>query len=682
MKILQMYHMNHLKLAQLLIDGDVESNPGPVTKNSGKGRPKKSKNFNFKPKKLNFSPVVDNRFINESELIHLNDIQPWSNIYKGSVKSTQYDFIPALNKKVSLIQADIINLKVDAIVNAAQKSLLGGGGIDGCIHKAAGIELKSKCDKLPQIAPGIRCETGHCKVTDTEGCNLNCQYVFHTVGPNVIDHNKIDEYKKQLKNCYENCFSNLFLCQYKNSNPIKSIAFPCISTGIYHFDNREAAEIALETVRLWLETHHPSIEQVIFCTYEDKDFHIYNELMPKYFPTSELPSGNDILDNNNMENESLEMTSSGNNALNSKLEMIPNDPRVENNELSYMEYQNITPIGLKNCYIDNDGSTKCANVCFFNALIQILVSIPGYRDYILHSNIDNSVVTSLKHLFNVMKNSNNSVNTFPYVQELGIPHYISYDQHDARHCLSHILENSYPADLKNESVFNIKSLVTNICQCGKEYPRNEGELFFKLDTENTDIFGSIQLLLDNSISQNGHRNTEYQCRGDLINEEIIPGVDAGCQRIGTCTEYTTLEVLGDFLIILVQLFRYENNRSYKVTPNITINEQITCFDSFELCGIVWHSGPTIDSGHYFSNVKINGQWFLTNDTMVEPGLKQYNPNSLMKEAPYILVYKRNMPLPLLSTPTTTVHALTNESLDDDETEIDSDIENDEIKKAS
>ena len=93
-------------------------------------------------------------------------------------------------------------------------------------------------------------------MTDTQGCNLNCEYVFHTVGPNVTDDNKIDQYKKELKNCYKNCLSSI-------SKPVKSIAFPCISTGIYKFDNKEVAKIAIETVRSWLESNHSFVENIV-----------------------------------------------------------------------------------------------------------------------------------------------------------------------------------------------------------------------------------------------------------------------------------------------------------------------------------------------------------------------------------------------------------------------------------
>ena len=184
--------------------------------------------------------------------------------FKRKYISSLYNFIPELNNKVSLVQANIVNLKVDGIVNAAQKSLLGGKGIDGCIHKAAGPELKNKCKKLPISSSGIRCDTGQCKVTDTTGCNLNCEYVFHTVGPDVSDTNLSEEHKQQLKDCYENCLSNIPVLQYQKKH-VQTIAFPCISTGIYNFDNREAAKIAIETVRLWLEIITASLKTLSFA---------------------------------------------------------------------------------------------------------------------------------------------------------------------------------------------------------------------------------------------------------------------------------------------------------------------------------------------------------------------------------------------------------------------------------
>ena len=103
-----------------------------------------------------------------------------------------------INKKVSIIRSDITQVKCDAIVNAANVTLLGGSGIDGVIHRAAGLELKNKCKKFPvkEILKGekLRCYPGECKVTDTDQCKLNCRFVFHTVGPKVEDKTMLDYY--------------------------------------------------------------------------------------------------------------------------------------------------------------------------------------------------------------------------------------------------------------------------------------------------------------------------------------------------------------------------------------------------------------------------------------------------------------------------------------------------------
>ena len=130
---------------------------------------------------------------------------------------------------------------------------------------------------------GTRCYTGLCKVIDTIGCKRNCDYVFHTVGPKVEDTDMMDIYEGLLSDCYTNCLEDVILFR------IKSIVFPCISTGIFNFPRRKAAHTALNAVRSWLETYHSEIEQIVFCTYEDQDFEIYKEIMSKYFPISDKP---------------------------------------------------------------------------------------------------------------------------------------------------------------------------------------------------------------------------------------------------------------------------------------------------------------------------------------------------------------------------------------------------------
>lgn len=169
-----------------------------------------------------------------------------------------------MKQRIELFLGDITTLKVDAIVNAANRSLLGGGGVDGAIHSAAGPKLLEECRSLNG------CETGEAKIT--KGYNLPAKYVIHTVGPVYFSLQKNKE--QMLSNCYFN--SMKLAAQYG----VKSIAFPCISTGVYAFPAEQAAEIALRSVRLSL-MRYPKIERVIFCCYLQRDYDIYQKEYPK-----------------------------------------------------------------------------------------------------------------------------------------------------------------------------------------------------------------------------------------------------------------------------------------------------------------------------------------------------------------------------------------------------------------
>ena len=176
-----------------------------------------------------------------------------------------------------LWQGDITRLKVDAIVNAANSQMLGcwqplHNCIDNCIHSAAGIQLRQECYKLMQTQ-GHDEQTGQAKIT--RGYNLPARYVIHTVGP-IVPQGSLPTVRQeqQLASCYRSCLD------VAHANGLKSIAFCCISTGVFNFPNWRAAEIALATVKEWLATHHSSsINQIVFNVFLDKDYDIYKQLL-------------------------------------------------------------------------------------------------------------------------------------------------------------------------------------------------------------------------------------------------------------------------------------------------------------------------------------------------------------------------------------------------------------------
>ncbi|MBR4259894.1 MAG: O-acetyl-ADP-ribose deacetylase [Kiritimatiellae bacterium] len=143
---------------------------------------------------------------------------------------------------IKIIQGDITTLAVDAIVNAANQVMLGGGGVDGAIHDAAGPELYKACLKVPEVRPGVRCPTGEARITP--GFKLPAKFVIHTVGPVYRDGQHGEPEK--LAACYRNSLA------LAAENGCKSIAFPCISTGIYGYPIEDAAKIAVREVKDYL----------------------------------------------------------------------------------------------------------------------------------------------------------------------------------------------------------------------------------------------------------------------------------------------------------------------------------------------------------------------------------------------------------------------------------------------
>lgn len=193
--------------------------------------------------------------------------------------------------KIKIVKGDITTLAVDAIVNAANQVMLGGGGVDGAIHRAAGRELYEACLKVPEVRPGVRCPTGEARITP--GFKLSAKYVIHTVGPVYRD--GLHGEPEKLAACYRNSLA------LAAENGCKSIAFPCISTGIYGYPKEEAAKIAVREVKAFLaaknakdaETvgrrdptpansravapRHPI--EVVFCCFSARDKEVYKTLL-------------------------------------------------------------------------------------------------------------------------------------------------------------------------------------------------------------------------------------------------------------------------------------------------------------------------------------------------------------------------------------------------------------------
>lgn len=182
--------------------------------------------------------------------------------------------------KVSLWQGDITRLEVGAIVNAANSQMLGcfvpcHRCIDNAIHSAAGMQLREECSHIMsrrRMKYGRNYEEPTGTATLTSAYNLPCEYVIHTVGP-IVYGRLNDKLCQDLQNCYEN------VLQCCLEHHIKSVAFCCISTGEFHFPNDKAAEIAWETVSVFLEKHGDRMERIIFNVFKDSDLELYEEIL-------------------------------------------------------------------------------------------------------------------------------------------------------------------------------------------------------------------------------------------------------------------------------------------------------------------------------------------------------------------------------------------------------------------
>jgi O-acetyl-ADP-ribose deacetylase (regulator of RNase III) len=172
----------------------------------------------------------------------------------------------SITNRILLIQGDITKLKVDAIVNAANTWLMGGGGVDGAIHRAGGPVILAECREI--VARQGRCETGQAVITS--GGNLSVRFVIHTVGP--VWHGGNSNEAELLANAYLNSLKLAI------ENGIETIAFPNISTGVYGFPKEKAVEIAIETVTKFL-SEEKQIIQVTFVCFDQENYELYQRIL-------------------------------------------------------------------------------------------------------------------------------------------------------------------------------------------------------------------------------------------------------------------------------------------------------------------------------------------------------------------------------------------------------------------
>eukprot|EP00659_Diplonema_papillatum_P009236 gene9236-14315_t len=200
--------------------------------------------------------------------------KPWAQQVEDEVKSGAARGKPAtectvngeLNQKVALVHGGVLDVTLDAIVNAANTGCLGGGGVDYAVHRGAGELLVVEC------ASFNGCSTGQTRLT--KGYNLPSDFVLHTVGP-------MDEDARALKSCYLTCL------ELAEEHQLTSLGFCMVSTGIFGYPLGAACHVALKTTRDWLEAHPTScITCVAFCCYLDREYDCYRRLLPVYFPTT------------------------------------------------------------------------------------------------------------------------------------------------------------------------------------------------------------------------------------------------------------------------------------------------------------------------------------------------------------------------------------------------------------
>jgi len=201
------------------------------------------------------------RYVTLSKIPSIDDDESFHHRHPEPLESVNHDF----NKKISLYRGNITTLEIDAIVNAANSSLFGGGGIDGAIRDAAGRHIDEATRKLNG------CPEGQTKMT--LGYNLPAKFVLHTVGPMM-------EKPAALRSSYDTVLEHV-----ATNKDIRTVGLCCVSTGIFGYPLRHATHIALTAVREWLPKHMNDVDRIIFVVFTPSEYDVYKQCIPKYFPT-------------------------------------------------------------------------------------------------------------------------------------------------------------------------------------------------------------------------------------------------------------------------------------------------------------------------------------------------------------------------------------------------------------
>ena len=551
-------------------------------------------------------------------------------------------------QKIIILDSNILNVDCDAIVNAAKPNLLGGGGIDGVIHNAAGVNLRKKCEALPVInkdryGNDVRCEIGDCRVTDTLQTNLQDRFkhVFHTVGPDCRAESKMRVNSQRLKKCYESVLQNVLACH------VKSIAFCCISTGIYGYPRKDAASVAFQTVVSWLEKNHESVEKIIFCTNQKEDFDIYNELHKTF------------KENNGQVSILPEITQAANEmskeVLKSKLEKtssIPNKSQSSRSVNKITTDKILRPL-CKNRPVPLENNKE--NICFFNSVLQVLYSTLPFRAHVLNTHMNNNVIMKIKEIFEMMETQNlQSINTYSKIANFDIPEYDYRRRQQIGVCemLSFLFENCFekvikvdertqmPYEASSFGMFELQNTTNIVCSsCAKVTFRSLDEWFTKLKVNDCTQYPQkvIDLLQENLNKP--YPSKDYTCSLEKARNQN----KEGCGQENT--SYMSDDfIAGDNLIFMLAIFEYvkATRQCKKKFPELEIEHSINHNGIvYDLQGIIWHIGATQNGGHYISHVKVGSTWFLADDSNIKLESKaRFRSDKRATKIPYFLFYKK------------------------------------------